>query len=326
MSVLAQDVPLPQPSPRNGGSVLDDPPPVEGFADVVEIIQATLNELIGAIAARLPLIVVGLLFVVIGYLVAQYLARLTERGLVRTSADRTVVILSSRLVRFLIVLLFLILAFAIAGVNVGAALATLGLVGLALAFALQNILENFVAGVLLLTRKPFRAGDQVRAGDFEGTVDEIDLRVTKLVSYDGELVLIPNADVFRNPITNLTRRARRRSILRIGIDYRDDHDQAREVLLRALDDVDGVLSIPEPRVELVELSDSSVDFEILVWTLPDIASVRATRDRVLSAAKTAVEEAGMTIPWPIRTLSFDNRLSLDGDSDQSVESGDPQPS
>jgi small conductance mechanosensitive channel len=310
---LAQDVPLPQPSPQDGGSVLDDPPPVENFTDVLEIVQATLGELVASIAARLPLVLVGLVFVAIGFLAAKYVAGLTERGLVRTSADRTVVVLSSRFVRFLIVVLFLILAFAIAGVNVGAALATLGLAGLALAFALQNILENFVAGVLLLTRKPFRQGDQVRSGDFEGTVEEIDLRVTKLVSYDGELVLIPNADVFRNPITNLTRRARRRSILRIGIDYRDDHEQVREVLLRALDDVEGVLRIPEPRVELVELGESSVDFEILVWTLPDIASVRAVRDRVLSAAKTAVEEAGMTIPWPIRTLSFDNRLSVDGD-------------
>jgi small conductance mechanosensitive channel len=295
---------------RRGEDIIGDAPPIRSFRDVVEVIEQSLSEILGAIVARLPLIAIGLVVIVLGYLLARYVARWTERGLARTAADRVVVVLSGRIVRFLVGLIFLILAFAIAQVNVGAALAALGLAGLALAFALQNILENFVAGILILTRKPFRAGDQIRSGEFEGTVDEIDLRVTRLTSYDGEIVLIPNADVFRNPITNLTHRPRRRSIVRVGIDYRDDHDRAREVLHEALDAVEGVLGTPAPAVELVELGDSAVEFELLYWTLPDIASVRATRDRVLSAAKTAVEEEGMTIPWPIRTLSFDNRLEV----------------
>jgi small conductance mechanosensitive channel len=208
------------------------------------------------------------------------------------------------------VVVFAIAAFAVAGVNVGAALATLGLAGLALAFALQNILENFVAGILLLIRKPFRAGDQIRSGEFEGTVEEIDFRVTRMVSYDGELTLIPNSDVFRNPLINLTRRATRRTIVCIGIDYRDDHHRVRDILLDAVRETEGVMELPEPLVQLVELGESSVDFEVLYWTLPDIRSVREVRHHVLANAKSAVESAGMTIPWPIRTLDFDNSLEL----------------
>jgi small conductance mechanosensitive channel len=308
---LGQEAPVPEP-PRDTDRdpILEEPRPVRSFEDVVEVLQETLNELAGIVIVRLPLIVLALLLVVAGYFFAQQVSRWTEAGLERTRADRVVVILASRLIRFVLVLLIIIFAFAVVGVNVAAALAALGLAGLALAFALHNILENFVAGILLLARKPFGAGDQVRVADFEGTIEEIDLRVTRLVPYAGELVLLPNADVFRNPITNLTQRARRRTILRIGVDYRDDPDRAREVIRQGIEGVEGVLAAPQPQVELGELGDSAAEFEILYWTLPDIHNVRSARDRVLSAAKSAVEGAGMTIPWPIRTVSFDNRLRV----------------
>jgi small conductance mechanosensitive channel len=246
--------------------ILDDPPAIESWRDVLEIVQEVFQELAGAIVARLPLVVIGIVLLALGLLVAVSLSRWTERGLRRTRADRVVVMLSSRLVRFLVVLLFIILALAVSGVNVAAALAALGLAGLALAFALQNILENFVAGILLLVRKPFRAGDQIRTGEHEGTVEEIDLRVTRLLSYDGELVLVPNSEVFRTPLVNLTRRAMRRTEVHIGVDYRDDHDRAREVLHEALASVDGVMAHPEPQVLLHELADSSVDFALMYWT------------------------------------------------------------
>ncbi len=302
-----------EPSP-SGEGILGDPDKIESWGDVVGLVRDALTELGEAILARMPLILVGLVLFVLGVLAARAIAKWTRHGLRRTAADESVVSLTSRLVRFLVVVAFAMIAFSVAGVNIGAALATLGLAGLALAFALQNILENFVSGMLLLIRKPFRPGDQIRTGEFEGTVDDIDFRVTRLTSYDGELLLIPNADVFRAPLTNLTRRSSRRSIVSVGIDYRDDHVRAHEVLLDVLDEVRGIMNTPEPRVEIVALGESAVEFELLYWTLPDIRTVRDTRDRVLTAVKTALEDAGMTIPWPIRTIAFDNRLELEGSS------------
>lgn len=278
----------------------------EGAGDAANLVLDTIRSLVAAFVARLPLIGIGVIVLIIGVLLAGWLSALSVRALKRTSADQVVVGLSSRLVRLVAITAVALLALSVMGVEVGAVLAGLGIVGLALAFALQNILENFVAGILLLVRKPFRAGDQIRTGEFEGTVTEIDLRVTRIIDYDGETVLVPNADVFTNALINLTQRGKRRTTVTIGIDYRDDHDAARAILTEAVRGVEGVLDAPGPDVLLTELGDSSVNFDILYWTLPDIRSVRQVQDRVLSAAKSAVEAAGMTIPWPIRTLVVDD--------------------
>lgn len=139
---------------------------------------------------------------------------------------RVVTGLGERLVRLLVVVAAALLALSVAGVPVGAALAGLGIAGLAIAFALQSILENFVAGIILILRKPFTHGEQIVIGEHEGTVDDIDLRVTRLVDYDGEQIIIPNGEVFSSTILNLIRRGKRRTRVVVGIDYRDDHNAA----------------------------------------------------------------------------------------------------
>ena len=255
-----------------------------------------------ALVDRLPMIATALAVGLIALALALLLARVVERTLGRTRADQVAVVLLSRLVRLLGVIGALLLALSVAGVEVGSVLAGLAVIGVAVGLAVQGILENFIAGVILLVRKPFSAGDQVRSGEFEGTVESLDLRVTRLVDYDGEMVLIPNRDVYNNPLVNLTRRGKRRTVVMVGVDYRDDHDDARAVILEAVLAVDGVLDHPEPEVLLTELGESSVNFEVRYWTRPDIRSVRRTQDRVLAAAKRGIQDAGMTIPWPIRTL------------------------
>jgi small conductance mechanosensitive channel len=279
----------------------------EGLSPAVE----TLRALYDAIVGRLPLLGISLVVLLIGLLLVRVAGGVAHRAMARRRADRVAVGLVTQLVKVLAVVGVALLALTIAGVPVGPALAGLGLAGLALAFALQSILENFVAGLILLMRKPFRVGEAIRTVDFEGTVQDLDLRVTKLLTYDGELVLIPNVDVYSHPLTNLTRLGKRRTRVTVGIDYRDDHDAAREVIREAVASAEGVLADPAVQVFLTELGDSSVDFEVRYWTLPDILSVRSTQDRVLSAAKRAIEEAGMTIPWPIRTLVVDGPVPVE---------------
>ena len=290
--------------------------PLLGAADEpLEPAIETVEGLYQGFVRNLPLIGIALALAVIGIVLTFSLTSGARRGLERTKADPVAVDFTIRILRILGIVLAVLAAFAIAGVQVGPALAGLGLAGLAVAFAVQSILENFIAGIILLVRRPFRAGDQIRTSDFEGTVQDIDLRVTRLIDYDGVLTLIPNVDVYTNPVVNLTRRGKRRTVLTIGIDYRDDHDLAREVIRAAVTSVDGVLTDPSPEVLLTELGESSVDFEIRYWTLPDIRSVRYTQDAVLSAAKSRIEEAGLTIPWPIRTLVMDGPVALDTSPD-----------
>ena len=261
--------------------------------------------------ASLPRVGLALVVGVVALLIGLAMATAVRRVLDRTRADAVVVGLMMRMLRIAVVVVALLLGLSLAGVPVGSALTGLAVVGVAVGLAVQGILENFIAGVILSFRRPFSSGDQIISSDFEGTVEDIDLRVTRLVDYDGELILIPNRDVYTNPLINLTRRGSRRTCVMIGVDYRDDHDEAREVIRRAVAGVPGVQDDPAPEVLLTELGDSSVNFEIRYWTPPQIGEVRRVQDRVLSAAKRAVEDAGMTIPWPIRTLVPDGTFRLD---------------
>jgi small conductance mechanosensitive channel len=147
--------------------------------------------------------------------------------------------------------------------------------------------------------------DQIETNGFAGTVGDVDMRVTGVRDLDGQLVLVPNADVFTHPIGNRTRLGPRRTPLIIGIDHRDDQDRSIEVLRRALTVTPGVLENPAPEALTVELGGSPVDIEVAYWTEPDMRSVRPARDAVLRGCKRAVEAEGMTIPWPIRTLAAD---------------------
>ena len=285
----------------------DDPPEVRDVTDLLDVLVDAMQDLAAQFAQRVPLFVLGVLVLAVALLATRFIVRGVERGLRRARVDHTVERLVSNLLRVSLVAAAILLGLSVAGIRIGALLAGVGLAGLALAFALQNILENFVAGLLILIRSPFRRGDQIVTNDFEGTVQDIDLRVTRLRVFDGEEVLIPNATVFTGPITNLTRLGSRRTRVVVGIDYRDDHHAVEQLLLEATRGVDGVLELPAPEVLLHELGESGLNFEVAYWTAPDIRTVRHVRHRVLLACKSAVEAAGMTIPWPIRTLAADKR-------------------
>ena len=299
----------PDVSPGGGdtGPIVEDTPQfdITDWDQVVKVVTDRVEDLTSSLLDQVPLLVLALIVLVVGLLLAGIAQRLITRATRTSRLDAAVSRLIQTLSRVLLVTLVILLALTVAGVNVGSALAALGIVGLAIAFAVQSILENFVAGVLILVRRPFRPGDQVQLGEYEGTVDDVNLRVTSVIDYDGEKVLVPNSTVFANPIVNTTERGRRRTTVMVGVDYRDDHDEAREVLRAAVSEVEGVLSTPPPLVLLSELGDSSVNFEVLYWTRPEQMQVITVRDRVLAAAKRGIEEAGMTIPWPIRTLVVD---------------------
>jgi small-conductance mechanosensitive channel len=277
-------------------------PTASEAADAVGEVAEDARTFGAAVVDRLPIIATSIAVGLAALALALVLARVVERTLGRTRADHVAVVLLSRIVRLLGVIGALLLALSVAGVEVGSVLAGLAVIGVAVGLAVQGILENFIAGIILLIRKPFSAGDQVRSGEFEGTIESIDLRVTHVIDYDGEMILIPNRDVYNNALVNLTRRGKRRTVVVVGVDYRDDHDDAREVIFESVRAVDGVLDHPEPEVLLTELGESSVNFEVRYWTRPDIRSVRHAQDRVLAAAKRGIQDAGMTIPWPIRTL------------------------
>jgi small-conductance mechanosensitive channel len=283
-------------------------------ADAVGEVARDARSFGAAVVDHLPRVITGVVVGAIGLLLAFLLAKAVERALGRTRADHLAVVMLSRIVRLVGMIGAVLVGLATAGVAVGSVLAGLAVIGVAIGLAVQGTLENFIAGIIMMVRKPFSAGDQVRSGEFEGTIDAVDLRVTRLIDYDGELVLIPNRDVYNNTLINLTRRGKRRTVVMVGVDYRDDHDDARAIILDAVRAVEGVLDHPEPEVLLTELGESSVNFEVRYWTRPDIRTVQRTQDRVLASVKRGIQDAGLTIPWPIRTLIPDGtfRTSHEG--------------
>lgn len=278
------------------------------LAQSLDTVNDKVADLVNAALASLPLIgIVG----IVALVAARILAGLAHRGLQRSGARPIAVDLLSKLVRGVLYFVAVLFALSVAGAPVGSALGALAVFGLAIGLAAQEVFGNFIAGLILLWRQPFEAGDQTISGDHEGTVDTIDLRVTQLIDYDGEIIMIPNSDVFTNALINLTRRGRRRTRVTIGVDYDDDHNHAREVIRDAVQAVDGVYDDPPVQVLLTELADSSVNFEVRYWTDATIGEVRTVQDRVLSDAKSALDNAGLTIPWPVRTLVIDTPVTID---------------
>ena len=305
LDVLAQD----QPPPEEDQPILRevDSPELGELTDpntVMELVTDAFAELAGDILARLPLMLLAVVVFLVLLLVVRLVLRLVTRGMRSGDVDFTVRRLVANLLRLFLLLGAILLSLSIAGVEIGAMLAALGLIGLGVALALQNILENLISGVLILIRRPYDRGEIIITEEVEGYVEDIDLRVTTVRTYDGTLVLVPNADIFRAPITNLSRRGNRRASLHIGIDYRDDHERARELLYVTVDAIPEVLAEPPPQVLLTGLGDSSVDFEVRVWFPADLGPP-AVQDVCYRACKTALDDAGITIPWPIRTLAAD---------------------
>lgn len=235
------------------------------------------------------------------------LAGIVHRAVLRTLARRAEGggQLIGRLAALLIGAVGFVYALSSIGVEVGLLVGALGIGGIALAFAFQDILENFVAGVILQVKRPFRPGNIVEAGEGRhlGIVREIDSRSVILDMFSGERVILPAAEVLKSPIINWTAKPQRRLAVPIGVHYRDDPQRAIDVIEPRLRGIDEILGDPAPRVLLSALGESSVDLTAYVWheAYGDLFWIQ---HRVVQEAKAALDEAGIEIPFPQRVLTF----------------------
>lgn len=238
--------------------------------------------------------------VMLAVVLRQLLVRFVDRG----DSDRHTGRLIGRFVSVVIVAIGLVYALETAGVAVGPLLGALGVGGIALAFAAQDILSNFIAGVLLQVRRPFRVGEQIGSGDYEGTVEDVNLRTVKLTTYDGLTVYLPNAEVLQAPIVNYTRTPLNRTSLTVGVAYDSDLEAVQELALEACSRAEGVQAGPPVEVWVEEFGDSSINLAVRYWHASDIATRWRVRNAVALSVKRAFDDAGVTIPFPQRTLWF----------------------
>jgi small conductance mechanosensitive channel len=239
------------------------------------------------------------------FLASILLAVLLRRLLVRAldhDANRHVGLVAGRFLGLVVVAVGVVYALDLMGVQIGPLVGALGVGGIAVAFAAQDMLQNLIAGVMLQIRRPLRLGDQISSGDFEGIVADVNLRTTVLQTYDGLIVYLPNAEVLKNPIINYTRTPLSRTSLTVGLAYDTDLARAREVLLAACAASDGVADTPAAEVWVEEFGDSSINFAVRYWHAADIASRWRVRSGVAISVKSALDRAGMTIPFPQRVI------------------------
>jgi small conductance mechanosensitive channel len=183
------------------------------------------------------------------------------------------------------------------GVNVGAALAGLGIAGIAIGFAAQDSVANVISGFLIFLDKPFQAGDWVDVVDHQGRVVEITLRSTRIRTPSNTYVVIPNKMIIDQVLVNHSKHGETRLNIPIGIAYKEYIPQAREVLLRAISSVEHVLQDPPPAVVVMECGDSSINLEMRPW-IGDANHGAPVTVAVVEAAKLALDEAGIEIPFP----------------------------
>ena len=242
------------------------------------------------------------LIVVVAIVAAQVLQRVLVRVLERGESEQGVAVLVGRFLGYLLFVIGLLYALRVLGVSLGPVLGALGVGGIALAFALQDVLQNAVAGILLQVRRPFRRGHQIRTLDYEGVVRDVNLRTVLLHTFDGLDVFVPNRTVLQNPIVNYTRTPLRRTTLEVGVSYATDLERARQVVLAAASGADGVAAVPAPEVWVSEFADSQVTLSVLFWHPAPMPDTWRVRSNTASAVHRALRGAGIEIPFPQVTV------------------------
>lgn len=266
----------------------------------------TVSDMISGFIAMLPKLAVALIVLVIFYAIARLAGRLAARATERKSTGLTIIL--QRLVKTVIVVIGLLVALSVVAPQFGATelVGMLGIGGVAIGFAFRDIFQNFLAGILILLTRPFEVGDQIQVTDFEGSVENIETRATTIRTYDGRGVVIPNSDLFTEAVVVNTAFDMRRSEYDVGIGYEDDIETARSHILEVMRDTDGVLDQPEPEVLVVDLDESSVNLRARWCTSTEQIRVMQIRDRVITGVKYRLDNNGINIPFPIRTVYFND--------------------
>lgn len=275
----------------------------DGWSKLVEKLVGWIEEFI--------LMLPNLVLAVITIVVASWVARWVQRGVhglvLRISDNRPISDLLGTIARIAVVLAagFVALGLLSLDKTVTSLLAGIGVVGLALGFACQDIAANFMSGFIMAVRRPFDVGDLVDFSGRFGRIRAIELRATELETPDGLTILIPNKDVMQNPIVNYTKTPGRRLDFNVGTSYANDMDTVRRVTIAAVQDVPHRDRTREPEVYFTGFGDSAIEFVVRIWlTCSGQLEWLDARSEALIAMKTAFDRERIKIPFPVRTLDF----------------------
>ena len=247
---------------------------------------------------RLPYLLTAAVLLVLTLVAARLVRSGVVRALRRSRAERHVEVVVATLAYYAAVAIGLVVALSAGGVNLGVLVGSLGLATVALGFALQDIVSNFSAGIVLLLEHPFTEGDHIAIAEAEGEVEEIRVRATRLRAPDGQLVLVPNKLLFTQVVTNSTATMRRRVEVLLEVPYGQDAARARELLLATASELEGVSDDPEPRLLTQDLGQGARSLRLSFWVDSRSDDPARVRSELLDTAEKRLGDAGVSLALP----------------------------
>jgi small conductance mechanosensitive channel len=277
--------------------------------NVLEKITEKLESWGEAAVSSLPNLVLAIIIMVISIFVARNLKKYSNRYLNKIRINPTISRFLSQIIFMGMIVLGIMLSLSALELTrtVSSILAGLGIVGLALGFAFQDTAANFMSGVFITFNQPYKIGDIIQTKDgHEGTVIDINLRVTKIRTYNGPIVHVPNRMLFQEYFINYTDEGRRRVQIECGVSYGEDLETVQKIALEAVENIPSRLKSEDNSIFWTGFGDSSINFTLNVWvkfTNNELNFIPA-RNEAIIALKKAFDKEGITIPFPIRTLDF----------------------
>ena len=276
-----------------------------------QTIMTSANHLLQQMISRIPYLIVASLVFVIFWVLSIFFKKAVTRILGSRKHHQNLVTVFRRVGSALILFLGFMVAMIIAvpSFTPGKLIGALGIGSVAIGFAFKDIFQNLLSGILLLLSEPFRIGDQIISGNFEGTVEDIQIRATTIRTYDGRKVVIPNSQLYTSTMTVNTAYSQRRLEFDVGIGYENNIIDAQRVILSVLKAAPTVSKLAEPSVIATALADSSVVLRVR-WFIDDGTQTNrvASINEVIILVKEALEKANISIPFPITTLDTNHPL------------------
>jgi small conductance mechanosensitive channel len=245
-------------------------------------------------------VIAAVVIFIVGRWVAMGVANVIKRIMLKSKVDETLVYFVRNLSYIALLAFVVIAALNQLGIQTASFIAVLGAAGLAVGLALQGSLGNFAAGVLMIIFKPFKVGDFIEGAGVAGTVEQIEIFTTQLKTPDNKTIIIPNAKLTGDNITNFTIKGTRRVDFVFGIGYGDDIDKARAIIKEIIDQDERVMKEPEPVIVVSELGDSSVNFTVRAWTT--VGDYWSFYFDTVENVKKQFDAQGVSIPFPQRDV------------------------
>jgi len=276
---------------------------------LIGLLGASISEFVSQkwTFGNLELSIGNLLALAVGIVLALYIPRfvrfiLDEDVVPRLSVDPGSGAAATRLIYYVLVSIGLVLALASAGIELGQVAFIIGALGVGIGFGLQNIVNDFVSGIVVAFERPFQVGDTIEVGKLWGRVRHIGLRASTIRTYEGAEVIVPNASLISGQVINWTLSDRRRRIdIPVGVSYGSDPEKVQEILVQVVADHPACLREPPPKALFRDFGDSSLNFELRFWT-PDADKRLETLSDVAIRINNALKAAGITIPFPQRDV------------------------